>query len=105
MGAAPERKTLAMGWALMLIFWMTGRSASSGRSARTPSSFSRTSWAATSTSTDMLNSRMTWETFSRLEDSTCLRPSMPETASSMYLLTSFSTSSGEAPTQVVMTAM
>ena len=33
----------------------------------------------------------------------CLSPSMPETASSTYFVTSFSMSSGDAPTHWVMT--
>ena len=94
---------LAIGAALMLTFWITGRSASAGSLSRTMSSFSRTSCAATSTSMPTLNSSATWLTFSRLEASMCLRPSMPETASSMCLLMSFSISSGEAPIHVVTT--
>ena len=55
-----------------------------------------------STSVPNWNSRVMTATFSRQVVSMCFRPSREETASSMCFATSFSMSSGVAPTQVVV---
>ena len=51
----------------------------------------------------MANSTIVLPAFSKQVEYVCLSPSTPETASSMRLATSFSTSSDDAPGQIVVT--
>ena len=78
-------------------FWMIGSSIPWGRSPRMALILARASWEASLILTSRLNSTTTLETLSREVEMTCLTPEMGLTASSIRLVTSRSTVSGEAP--------
>ena len=82
---------------------IVGSSICSGRRLRIAATFSRTSAAATCGSTSSRNSRPTRENDSVELETTRFTPLIPATASSMGLVTSVSTSSGDAPGYTTLT--
>jgi len=78
-------------------FWMIGSSIPLGRSPRMALTLARASWEASLIRTSSRNSTMTVDTLSRDIETTCLTPAIGFTASSIRLLTSRSTVSGDAP--------
>ena len=82
-------------------FWMIGSSIPWGRIPRMALTLARTSWTTSLSFTSRWNMITTLETLSREVDMTCLTPEMGLTASSMRLLTSRSTVSGEEPGNLV----
>ena len=90
------------GIALKSNFWMTGSFIPSGSSRRTALIFARASCETSLTFTSRLNSTMTDDSPSREIELTCFTPAIGFTASSIFLLTSRSTVSGDAPGYSVM---
>ena len=78
-------------------FWMIGSSIPSGSSPRMAAILARASWAPSFSFTSSWNWTMTVETLSREIERTFFTPAIGLTASSIRLLTSRSTLSGEAP--------
>ncbi len=78
-------------------FWISGGSASSGRSSRTAEMRSRISLAAPSTSRSMLNSTVIRERPSMLDDAMVLMPSTPAMLSSINSVMRVSTTLAAAP--------
>lgn len=89
--------TVATGLAFTSNFSTFGSSTACGRSERMSEIFSRTSVAQTSVSRPSSNSSSTWQTLLRHVVVMCLMPSTCTTASSTFLATEDSISSGEAP--------
>ena len=82
-------------------FWMMGSSIPCGSSPRMAAILARASWDASLIRISSWNCTTTVETLSRDVDITCLTPAIGLTASSIRLLTSRSTLSGEAPGNLV----
>ncbi len=93
----------ATGKAAKSSFWMIGSSIPWGRFPRIAPILARASWTASLIFTSSWNTITTVETLSREVDMTCFTPEMGLTASSMRLLTSRSTVSGEEPGNLVTT--
>ena len=91
-----------IGIALKSNFSMTGSFIPSGSSRRTALIFARASCETSLTFTSRLNSTMTDDSPSREIELTCLTPAIGLTASSIFLVTSRSTVSGDAPGYSVM---
>ena len=82
---------------LLSTFWISGGSASAGRSSRMRETRSRTSLAAPSMSRPTANSMVMDERPSSLTDATLWMPSTPETRSSMTSVMRDSTTLAAAP--------
>ena len=91
-----------IGIALKSNFWMTGSFIPSGSSRRMALILARASCETSLTFTSRLNSTMTDDSPSREIELTCFTPAIGFTASSIFLLTSRSTVSGDAPGYSVM---
>ena len=97
-GRASDRTARdTIGAAAKSSFWMIGSSIPSGSSPRMAAILARASWAPSLSLTSSWNWTMTVETLSREIERTFFTPAIVLTASSIRLLTSRSTLSGEAP--------